>query len=220
MKKYKICDIPLYNHLYKTTYCLQKKDLVAAAKVMAAAFSDDASIRYLLGGENMGNNDWKYFLCVLKSIYGKCIMLSADEYINNLLILFPPQLKAVPTMPFILNGGIGLCCSFGINLFLRSLNYENNCQTVKSRYITCDTWYCMCFVVAPQMQGQGIGSRLIKPVLQVLDSNHIPLYLETHKDVNVSIYKHLGFETVDKSNIPGTKITQYAMIRRSCCGAD
>ena len=211
----KIYDIPLYDHLSKTAYCVQKKDLADAAKVMAEAFSEDPSIRYLLGGESAGAHDWKYFLCVLKAIYGKCVMLSDDERINSLLILFPPGLKAVPTMPFMLSGGLGLCRYFGLNLFLRSLNYENNCQAVKSAYATPDTWYCMCFVVAPKMQGQGVGSRLIRPVLEILEKNHMPLYLETHKAVNVEFYKHFGFETVGTSTIPGTQILQYSLKRES-----
>ena len=210
----KICDNPLYTSLSQTAYCIQGKDLVAAAKVMAAAFTDDPSIRYLLGGECESKNDWKYFLCVLKAIYGKCVMLSADEQINSLLILFPPKLKAVPTMPFMLNGGIGLCRYFGAALYLRSLNYENNCQAVKSRYATPDTWYCMCFVVKPQMQGQGVGSRLIRPALDIFERNNIPIYLETHKATNMEIYRHYGFEVISVSEIPRTTITQYSLLRR------
>ena len=64
-----------------------------------------------------------------------------------------------------------------------------------------------------EKQGQGIGSRLIKPVLQALDDYHIPLYLETHKEINTYIYEHLGFHMVDISTIPGTNTTQYAMLR-------
>lgn len=210
----KIYDMPLYTSLSKTAYCVQRKDLVVAAKVMAAAFSDDSSIRYLLDGKAEGKNDWRYFLCVLKAIYGKCVMLSADEQINSLLILFPPQLKAVPTIPFMQNGGIGLCRYFGLNLYIRSLNYENNCQEVKSRYTTPDTWYCMCFVVVPALQGQGVGSQLIRPTLEIFERNHIPLYLETHKAINVEIYKHYGFEIVDCNPIPKTGIMQYSMIKK------
>lgn len=211
----KICDNPLYTSLSQTAYCIKRKDLIAAAKVMAAAFTDDASIRYLLGGECEGKNDWKYFLCVLKAIYGKCVMLSSNEQINSLLILFPPQLKAVPTIPFMLNGGIDLCRYFGVSLYLRSLNYENNCQVIKSRYATPDTWYCMCFVVKPQLQGQGVGSRLIRPTLDIFEGNNIPLYLETHKKTNVEIYKHYGFNVVDCNPIPKTEIIQYSMIKSS-----
>ena len=139
--------------------------------------------------------------------------VSSDEQINSLLILFPPGLKTVPTMPFLINGGIGLCRNFGASLFLRSLSYESNCQAVKSRYATPDTWYCMCFVVAPQVQGRGIGSQLIRPVLNVMKSNHVSLYLKTNKAVNVDIYKHLGFETVGVSKIPKTDIEQYSMLK-------
>ena len=140
-------------------------------------------------------------------------MLSSDEQINSLLILFPPELKAVPTMPFMLNGGISLCRYFGVSLYLRSLSYENNCQKVKSRYAAPDMWYCMCFVVKPQLQGQGVGSRLIRPALGIFERNHIPLYLETHKKTNVEIYKHYGFEVVDCNPIPKTEIMQYSMVR-------
>ena len=204
----------LYKHLYDTGYTVQRKDLPAAAKVMAAAFGDDASIRYLLGGEKMGKHDWKYFHCVLKAVFGKCVMLSADENINSLLVLFPPQLRSVPVLAFLVRGGIGLYRFFGWGLFLRSLRYEKNCCAVKRKFMTPQTWYCMCFVVSPQLQGQGLGSRLLRPVLNILDSAHIPLYLETHKTVNTSIYGHFGFSVVGTSSIPGTDILQYAMLRK------
>ena len=206
-----ICDTPLYHHLTQTAYSLKEKDLPAAAVLLAASFSKDASIRYLLGGNAEGEHDREYFLCVLKAVYRKCVMLSLDESINSLLILFPPKLKAVPTLPFLLRGGLKLCRSFGISLFLRSLNYENNCKAVKKRHITPDSWYCMCFAVSPKKQGKGLGSRLFKPVLRVLSEHSVP-FLETHKAVNVEIYTHLGFETASKSRIPGTDIEQYSMI--------
>ena len=212
MKNY---EMPLYHSLSQTAYCVQQKDLIAAARVMAAAFYEDASIRYLLGGKGEGPQDWKYFHAVLRAVCGKCVMLSDDESINSLLILFPPELKAVPAVPFLRNGGLGLCRQFGAGLLLRSLRYENNCRAVKSRYVTPDTWYCMCFVVSPERQGQGLGSRLIRPVLDVLERHHIPLYLETHEAVNVQIYRHLGFETVGVSRIPKTDIQQYSMLRRA-----
>ena len=49
--------------------------------------------------------------------------------------------------------------------------------------------------------------------LAVLESHGAPVYLETYKAVNTRIYAHLGFHTVDTCAIPGTGITQYAMLR-------
>lgn len=213
MKKRISDNASLLDSLESAAYSVKKENLERSAKVMAAAFHDDPSIRYLLGGETMGGDDWRYFLTILKAVYGKCIMLSSDETIQDLLVLFPPRLKTVPTLRFFLKGGIGLCRFFGLKLFLRSLNYENNCQRIKERFLTPNTWYCMCFVVLPEKQGQGVGSHLIKPVLKILDDYHIQLYLETHKELNTRIYGHLGFDLVDISAIPGTGTTQYAMLR-------
>ena len=206
---------PLVESLSKTAYVIQKSDLEQAAKVMSAAFNNDPSIRYLLGGKCEGRNDWRYFETVIKAIYGKCIILSSDNYIQNLLILFPPTLKSVGTLDFFRNGGIGLCKFFGFKLLLRSFNYENNCRHIKNRFFTPETWYCMCFVVKPEIQGLGLGSQLIKPVLSLLDERHIPLYLETHKEINTHIYEHLGFRVVDISTIPGTVTKQYGMLRQT-----
>lgn len=214
MKKYNIEDTKLYNDICKTAYTLNREELVKASKVMASAFGDDPSIRYLLGGVEEGNYDWKYFLCVLKAIYGKCVILSIDENINNLLILFPPQLEAVPTIPFMLNGGLSLSRYFGLSLYLRSITYESNCKKIKSSYTENNTWYCMCFVVNADKQKMGMGSKLIKPVLEVLEEYGVSLYLETHKDINVDIYKHLGFEMATISKIPKTEIKQYSLIKK------
>lgn len=210
----RIKETQLYRRLCDTAYEIQKKDIEAAAKVIAEAFSDDPAIRYLLGGKSVGENDCKYFTCLLKAIYGKCVIVSTNDTIKNVLILFPPELQAVPTLPFLVKGGIKLIRHFGIGLFTRSISYENNCRRIKRKYVTPKTWYCMCFVVSPEHQGRGEGGRLLKPILQIFDDEQIPLYLETHKRVNTDIYKRFGFEVVEKAAIPKTEITQYSMLRK------
>ena len=214
MKRISDENTSLTEALTGSAYSLRKDDLEKGARLMAAAFHDDPSIRYLLGGQTLGSYDWRYFLCVLKAIYGKCVMLSDSNELRSLLILFPPKLKSVPTIGFMAKGGVGLCRFFGLPLFCRSVIYENNCRRIKSRLSTPDTWYCMCFVVAPEEQGRGIGSGLIKPMLEILDKYHAPAYLETHKERNTQIYRHLGFDLADVSTIPGTGIKQYAMLRK------
>ncbi len=183
---------------------------------MAKAFSDDPSIRYLLGGKSEGPDDWRYFYCILNAIYDKCIILSTDSSISSLLILFPPQLKSEPAIRFLLNGGFGLIRYFGFSHLFRSVNYEMNCEKIKKRFLTQQTWYCMCFVVDPKMQRRGIGSKLLRPVLGTLETYNTRLYLETHKTVNVAIYNKFGFKTVDISTIPDTGIKQYAMLFENC----
>lgn len=81
-------------------YSIKEKDIKLCAGLMSKAFHDDPSIRYLLSGKDMGSEDWRYFNTILKAIYNKCVMLSTDDKLNDLLILFPPRLRSVPTLGF------------------------------------------------------------------------------------------------------------------------
>jgi GNAT superfamily N-acetyltransferase len=214
MRNHTDTDLQLKEKLQRNAYVIQKKDLKACAHLLAEAFCDDPSVRYLLGGETMGSEDWRFFFVTLKTIYQKCVMISSDEKLNDLLTLFPPKLKGVPTFGFLASGGIALSGFYKRGFFGRSIRYEDNCMAVKRHFLLPGSWYCMFLVVSPQMQGQGRGKRLFQPVLNVLAENGHLVYLETHKAVNTIIYRHMGFETVDISVIPGTDRTQYAMLRK------
>ncbi len=198
-------------------YVTQNEDLERCAKLMARAFDSDPSIRYLLGGASEGVNDWRYFHTVLNSVFGKALLLSLDKEINELLVLLPPNLKGVPTMAFLCNGGARLPFLFQKGLLKRSLIYESNCKKIKKSFSDKNTWYCMGFVVSPELQKHGRGSLLMKTALNALEDNNFSLYLETHKDTNIAIYEHLRFQLKDISFIPKTDIKQYAMLWKPAC---
>ncbi len=48
--------------------------------------------------------------------------------------------------------------------------------------------------VAPAVQGQGLGSKLMRPTLERCDEEGIPAYLEATSERNISLYERLGFE--------------------------
>jgi GNAT superfamily N-acetyltransferase len=54
----------------------------------------------------------------------------------------------------------------------------------------------------PDHQGRGIGSTLIKTVLDRCDDEHIPAYLEASADRNRRLYDRLGFETQARIDLP------------------
>lgn len=72
-------------------------------------------------------------------------------------------------------------------------------------------WYLMVLGVAPEAQGQGIGGRLIAPVLERAALNGQACYLETMTERNVAFYRRHGFEVAQKIALPGSGLALWAM---------
>ncbi len=49
----------------------------------------------------------------------------------------------------------------------------------------------------PDHHGHGVGSALLRPILEMCDQSHLPVCLETTCERNVSLYRRLGFELLD-----------------------
>ncbi|MEJ2739447.1 MAG: GNAT family N-acetyltransferase [Dehalococcoidia bacterium] len=74
-------------------------------------------------------------------------------------------------------------------------------------------WYLEAIGVAPEHQGKGYTSRLIRGTLGRVDEEKLPCYLDTMDPKNVRIYERFGFKVVDESQIPDTPLTTWAMLR-------
>jgi GNAT superfamily N-acetyltransferase len=64
-------------------------------------------------------------------------------------------------------------------------------------------WYLATLGTEPEVQGKGIGSALMRVVLDHCDAEGLPAYLESSKERNVPFYNRHGFEVVKEVPIPG-----------------
>jgi ribosomal protein S18 acetylase RimI-like enzyme len=64
-------------------------------------------------------------------------------------------------------------------------------------------WYLASLGTAVDRQGQGVGSALMRPVLDHCDAEGLPCYLESSKERNVPFYRRRGFEVVQEVRLPG-----------------
>jgi ribosomal protein S18 acetylase RimI-like enzyme len=76
-------------------------------------------------------------------------------------------------------------------------------------------WYLQTIGVAPESQGKGYATNLIRSMLVRTDSEHLPCYLETMDEINVRIYEHFGFKVIEESAVPKTGLTNWAMLREA-----
>ena len=78
-----------------------------------------------------------------------------------------------------------------------------------------DDWYLSIVGVNPEYQGQGLGKKLIEPILSESDSLNIDTYLETFTPRNMTFYQRLGYEEVGNFFLPITNASYSIMKRRA-----
>lgn len=86
-------------------------------------------------------------------------------------------------------------------------------DAVHKRLAPFKHWYLLIIGVDPQFKGKGYAGKLLRPMFARIDEEGLPCYLETLGEKNVTLYEHFGFRMVEKSAIPETKLTSWAMLR-------
>jgi len=91
----------------------------------------------------------------------------------------------------------------------------NHCEKMRRKYAPPLHLYLGLLAVDPAHQGKGFASALVKPMLERLDEEKMACYLETQNLKNVAMYQHFGFKTVHRTNMPGTDLPLYLMLREA-----
>jgi len=63
-------------------------------------------------------------------------------------------------------------------------------------------WYLAVLGTDPDHQGKGLGSAVMKPVLDRCDAEGVGAYLESSKEQNVPFYRRHGFEVIEEAHLP------------------
>jgi GNAT superfamily N-acetyltransferase len=62
-------------------------------------------------------------------------------------------------------------------------------------------WYLEALGERSAHQGQGIGTRLLEPVLATCDADRLPAYLDTATERNLVFYQRLGFQVHEEFDL-------------------
>jgi ribosomal protein S18 acetylase RimI-like enzyme len=98
----------------------------------------------------------------------------------------------------------------GRKRFLEIINYADQ---EHERLMPQPHWYLWAIGVEPENQGQGIGGRLIEPVLKRSAEAGLPCYLETQTEANVAFYQKRGFKVLSAGEVPGHGVVAWTMAR-------
>ena len=156
--------------------------------VLAEAFYDDPIFGWLMPDDRRRGARLRHFFSIELRHMGppRGEVLTTSE-LTGAVIVMPPRAWRAPVRATLLEGG-----AFGVHLG-RAARLGAAIEWHHSRDGRDPHYYVRDVGVLPRMQGQGIGSRLLRRILQRCDSEGLPAYLEASSERNAVLYERLGF---------------------------
>lgn len=194
-------------------HAIGREDLPGATEVLNAAFNEDPCLRYLLRSGDYDPRKARHihgYTLRLGRLYGSA--LATSPALEAVCAWLPPGRIHVSTGMFLRAGGLDIARS-GLDVLGAIKLYGDYSDGMHREAIPGPHWYLLTLAVAKASQGKGYATRLLSPVLSLLDARGESAYLETHNPRNVPLYEHFGFKVVAIGKLPGSETTHYSMLR-------
>lgn len=169
------------------------KDKAVVVDILTQAFDDNKSFNTVLKQDHKKKIrlqkifEYQFDIC---SKYGRVFL--SDDKKACALILFPDIRKS--TLAEILLE-IKLLFTLGIKTVKKGFARE---AKIKKAHSTTNIYYLLFIGVYPDLQGKGLGSHLLREIINDSQQVNRPIYLETYLDKNIALYKKFGFSIYDE----------------------
>ena len=209
-------EIPLARRAIEKAglYIAQKKDVKRLAEVAADAYLDYPLHNWLSNGKYDAKASRLLMQASIKAMTEYAVIYADSEEINGYAAWIPFGYTGNKALPFLLSGGMKLILHSGFGIINKLIAYDEYAMGLKKEFTNHYDWYLFNLSVKRDAQGNGIATRLMRPMLDFCDRERMLAYLETHRESNVGLYKHYGFDLVSDEPIPKTSVTHYSMLRR------
>lgn len=188
-------------------------DVAATAGMLAHAFEVDAGYCYLMPDQATRTDGLREFFAGNLRIHlaHHCthVMLSAEQQVVATVTLRPPTGIHISKRTMLRHGLLPFALAHGVGavkrLFWLKQTYEGLEAEAAQR---SPHWYVHMMAVHPDHQGKGLGSQVLRHVLDAaarLD-RQAPTVLTTHLETNVTYYRRAGFQVIDQRTLtpPGS----------------
>jgi ribosomal protein S18 acetylase RimI-like enzyme len=193
---------------------LREADVQAAAQVMSQAYMEDPLCAFMLPHKNSrAQTLLKFFLIInefavkSKRVYGVGDPLQGVAYWEypgqeDLSINIKSLGKLLP-----------LLFSRYLYGYFRARPITAQIDALRKAHANTPHYYLDNLGVAPAARGQGLASKLLRPMLDKADAEKALVYTDTVTQSNVGLYEHFGFVVVEERTVPNTGITIWALHR-------
>lgn len=166
----------------------------ALVELLVRAFDDDPVANFMFAGQR--RRRWglhSFFTSQLRRQYLPHGHVYATGDLSGVALWGPPDrtrhpvlelFELLPTAPFLLSP--------------HTISALKLMFTVEGLHPTEPHWYLFSIGTAPERQGQGVGTALLRSMLAHVDEAGEPAYLESSKERNVPLYSRFGFDVIDE----------------------
>ncbi|MDR0777930.1 MAG: GNAT family N-acetyltransferase [Methanomassiliicoccaceae archaeon] len=195
---------------------LEAEHTKKAAELLAAAFFNyPMMVRYFPDPKKRKRRLTWYMKNVLNSAirYGEAFV---TPDITGALFMLPPGHTRLTTNEYIKSGFLMTPLVMGY----RNYKLSNECEkfvadTHERQMNGREHYYLWGLVVDPGTQRKGVGSALMKIIIDKADTKNVPIYLETHDKNNVDYYERFGFKLIHTGTITGHGLEFWCMLRET-----
>ncbi|MDF2543555.1 MAG: GCN5-related N-acetyltransferase [Herbinix sp.] len=202
-------------------YQLTKKDIPELVKLLAECFQEDPLFCHLIPDKEIRKRVTPEILeCDIEEEFKNCNIFADSKELNGIIIVSDESepynpikyywnelLFALKTDAYLIKEDKSLRTFWN---FIKGSEYLDSRWTCELERVK--RLHIIYFAVRPSKRGTGIADRLMYPILDYVDTHHLETSLETHKEQNVGLYQHYGFQiykVIDKH----TDLKQYCMVR-------
>jgi ribosomal protein S18 acetylase RimI-like enzyme len=166
---------------------------------LGAAFFGDPIFGWLIGpGSSRQARLEGYFAIQLAhALADGCVWTT--EGLQGAALCMPPGQWRLP--PKVMTAHGGRFASIFRTRFPRAVGLL---AAVERRHLRGAHYYFANIGVAPEAQGQGLGSKLMRPTLDRCDEQGLPAYLEATSERNAALYERLGFQCTEVLRFAGS----------------
>lgn len=168
------------------------------ARAMARAFADDPALGFLLGEGCTQERLTRFFSAELRVVaFPHEIVWTTEGLLGGAIWAKPGHWRVpmgatvaeLPAMASVFGRRLGL--AFWARLRMERLHPAKP-----------ESYYLAAIGLDPSQQGRGLGSALMHPMLDRMDAEGVPAYLEASTVRSRALYERHGFETTGEIELP------------------
>jgi ribosomal protein S18 acetylase RimI-like enzyme len=175
-----------------------RDDVPALSGMLERAFDDDPVTRWVYG-EGTGRPRWsrRFFAWQLRRLLPQDVTWTAGPRDGVAMWALPDRWR---------EGALDVLRLLWATLpgvLPRAPQVLRGLGEIEERHPERRHLYLAVLGVEPDRQGQGVGSELLRPGLELCDRERLPAYLETARERNVDFYARHGFRVDHEVRLPG-----------------